>query len=73
MTEATTGDGNGPSEQELRDSYNPLLLSADVGRLREMPVRYDLFRRSLEVPGDVVECGVFKGATYPSRVKFAIS
>ncbi len=61
MTEATPGDGNGPSEQELWDSYNSLLLSSDLGRVRKMLVRYDLFRRSLKVPGDVVECGVFKG------------
>ena len=49
------------SEDDIFHHYNSLLLSADTGRIRKMLVRYELFRRSLEVPGDIVECGVFKG------------
>ncbi len=51
-----------PSEQELWDCYNGLLLSPDVERIRKLLVRYELFKLALDVPGDVVECGVFKGA-----------
>ena len=43
------------------DSYNSLLLSADVNRVRKLLVRYELFKKSLKVPGDIIECGVFKG------------
>lgn len=43
------------------DAYNLLLLGPDIERLRKLLVRYDLFRISLDVPGDIVECGVFKG------------
>jgi len=50
------------SDNELWDSYNKLLLSSDTGRIRKLLVRYELFKMSLEVPGDIVECGVFKGA-----------
>jgi hypothetical protein len=46
----------------LWDSYNTLLLSPDRARIRKMLVRYRLFESTLDVPGDVVECGVFKGA-----------
>ena len=49
------------SENELWDHYNSLLLSTDISRIRKLITRYDLFRKSLNVPGDVVECGVFKG------------
>jgi len=49
-------------ENELWDSYNVLLLSADVSRIRKLLVRYELFKMTLDVPGDIVECGVFKGA-----------
>ena len=55
------GDPNARDE-ELWRSYNSLLLSPDRSRLRKLLVRYRLFAMSLDVPGDVVECGVFKGA-----------
>tara|TARA_B100000161_G_C33550587_1_gene415205 strand:+ start:327 stop:1007 length:681 start_codon:yes stop_codon:yes gene_type:complete len=48
-------------EQETWDQYNGLILGPDIERIRKMLVRYDLFRQSLCVPGDIVECGVFKG------------
>lgn len=50
------------SEAEVWDFYNGLLLSPDVERIRKLLVRYDLFRLSADLPGDIVECGVFKGA-----------
>lgn len=52
------------SENKLWDSYNHLLLSSDTSRIRKLIVRYELFKLSLEVPGDIVECGVFKGAGF---------
>lgn len=50
------------SENELWEHYNGLLLSPDTGRVRKLIVRYELFKQAMEVPGDVLECGVFKGA-----------
>ena len=49
------------TEQEIWNHYNSLLLSPDVERIRKLLVRYELFKMSLDVPGDIVECGVFKG------------
>lgn len=46
---------------DAMNAYNELLLSGDVGRIRKLLARTDLFRRTLDVPGDIVECGVFKG------------
>lgn len=48
-------------DNAIWDAYNLLLLGPDIERLRKLLVRYDLFRISLDVPGDIVECGVFKG------------
>lgn len=48
-------------DSAIWDAYNLLLLGPDIERLRKLLVRYDLFRISLDVPGDIVECGVFKG------------
>lgn len=46
----------------LWDSYNSLLISEDISRIQKLITRYNLFKLSEEVPGDIVECGVFKGA-----------
>jgi hypothetical protein len=57
-------------EQRLWDASHHLLLGPDVERLRKLMVRYDLFKMALELPGDIVECGVFKGAGLLTWLKF---
>jgi len=48
-------------DQALWDAYNLLCGGPDRERLRKLLVRYDLFRMAAPLPGDIVECGVFKG------------
>ena len=43
------------------DIYNSFFLMSDIDRLRKFLVRSHLFQLSLNVPGDIVELGVFKG------------
>ena len=50
------------NEDSLWESYNTMLLSPDTGRVRKLLVRYEIFKLAMNVPGDIVECGVFKGA-----------
>ena len=50
------------NQDTLWDSYNNLLLGNDVDRIRKLTVRFQLFRDTLNIPGSIVECGVFKGA-----------
>ena len=50
------------SSEDLWNSYNSLLISDDVGRIQKLLSRYELFKLAQKVPGDIVECGVFKGA-----------
>jgi hypothetical protein len=47
---------------KLWDCYNGLLISPDIDRIRKLLVRNDLFQMALSSPGDIIECGVFKGA-----------
>ena len=49
------------SGRNIWDIYNEFLISDDIGRLRKILIRYDIFRKTINVPGDIVECGVFKG------------
>lgn len=51
-------------EQEIWDYYNGLLLSTDINRIRKLLVRYELFKMCIDVPGDIIECGVFKGVGF---------
>ena len=43
------------------EAYNHIIESEDVERLKKIIVRYELFKKSLKIPGDIIECGVFKG------------
>ena len=43
------------------DSFNAFLLHGTTDRFSKILSRYELFRRVIEIPGDIVECGVFKG------------
>tara|TARA_B100000989_G_scaffold81467_3_gene58181 strand:+ start:569 stop:1222 length:654 start_codon:yes stop_codon:yes gene_type:complete len=47
--------------ENIFKSYNTLLESSDIERLKKIFVRYELFKLSENIPGDIVEAGVFKG------------
>ena len=48
-------------KDKIFDAYNYLVESNDIERLKKIFVRYELFKLSSRVPGDIIECGVFKG------------
>jgi hypothetical protein len=47
---------------------NNFYLSCDKNRLAKVYAQFELFQRTINLPGDIVECGVFKGT---SLVRFA--
>jgi len=51
------------------DLYNGFFLHNDIERLRKFLVREHFFRMSLELPGDIVEGGVFKGTGMAQMLK----
>lgn len=58
------------NEQRIWNAYNTLFLSDDTERVRKLLVRYNMFRQTLELPGDIIECGVFKGTGLFQWLKF---
>ena len=48
---------------------NNFYLSCDSSRISKIIAQYELFKKTLEVPGAIVECGVFKGS---SLARFAM-
>ena len=49
--------------------YDQFLKDTDVDRLQKILSRYELFKKIINVPGDICECGVFKGAGIFTWVK----
>jgi hypothetical protein len=49
--------------------YDQFLAQTGPDRLQKLLARYELFNMVREVPGDIVECGVFKGSGLYTWVK----
>ena len=56
---------------KIKDSYNyenNFYLSCDTQRIGKFLAHYELFKMSQNIPGSIIECGVFKGN---SLIRFA--
>ena len=42
--------------------YDNFLKETNVNRLQKILAKYELFKKIINVPGDICECGVFKGS-----------
>ncbi len=49
--------------------YDEFLAGTGPDRLQKILARYELFKLSMEAPGDICECGVFKGSGLYTWVK----
>ena len=52
-----------PSQETEWEHENGFYLTCKPNRLSKVIAHYELFRQVLDVPGAIVECGVFKGAS----------
>ncbi|MGB3401832.1 MAG: TylF/MycF/NovP-related O-methyltransferase [Microcoleaceae cyanobacterium] len=50
------------TEQYIYDAFNDFIFSPDTRVLGKLLARASLFSQVKDIPGDVVECGVFKGS-----------
>lgn len=48
---------------DIFKAYNNLIESDDTDRIEKILVRYELYKKTLNIPGDIFECGVFKGTS----------
>jgi len=73
MTELTTiynnNTKNSPSDL-VYESFNKFIFSDDIKVLGKLLHRYDFFNKIKELPGDIVEVGVFKGSGMATFSKF---
>ena len=49
------------SEDDIWNSENIYHLKTDITRIPNLINHYELYKKIISLPGDVVECGVFKG------------
>lgn len=49
--------------------YNQFLKKTNVNRLQKILAKYELFKKVINIPGDICECGVFKGSGIFTWVK----
>ena len=49
--------------------YDKFLKDTNLSRLQKILARYELFRKIIDIPGDICECGVFKGSGIFTWVK----
>jgi hypothetical protein len=73
MTELTTiynnNTKNSPSDL-VYESFNSFIFSDDIKVFGKLLHRYDFFNKVKELPGDIVEVGVFKGSGMATFSKF---
>ena len=56
-------------KQYIYDAFNDFIFSPDIRVISKLIARSILFEQIKDVPGDVVECGVFKGSGILSWLK----
>ena len=49
---------------KIWDVENNFYLNTEVSRINKLLCQFELFKKTIKVPGDIVECGVFKGASF---------
>jgi hypothetical protein len=51
------------NSQNIWNIENNFYLRSDVSRLNKIIFQYEIFKKTLNVPGSIIECGVFRGVS----------
>ena len=51
------------TEDKVWESENIFHLKSDVSRYGKLLSHYEIYKQILSIPGDIIECGVFKGVS----------
>jgi len=52
-----------PNFNKAFEHENSFYLSCDISRIGKIITHYELYKMAKEIPGEIIECGVFKGAS----------
>ena len=53
-----------PDFEKAFEYENNFYLSSDITRISKLLAHYELFKMTKDIPGEIIECGVFKGASF---------
>jgi hypothetical protein len=59
-----------PDFSKKFDYENNFYLSTNESRLSKLMAHYELFKKTIELPGSIIECGVFKGCSLLRFIMF---
>ena len=51
------------NQKKIWDAENIFYLKSDITRVSKLLYQYEIYKRIIDLPGDIIECGVFKGAS----------
>ena len=57
-------------QNEIWDAENIFYLKTDVTRIPKLIYHYEIYKKISNLPGDVIECGVFKGISLTRFLTF---
>jgi len=59
-----------PNFKRSFEYENNFYLSCDISRIKKILAHYEFFKMAQKIPGEIVECGVFKGASFARFAMF---
>ncbi len=59
-----------PKLEKAFEYENNFYLSCESSRMAKIIAQYKLFEKTLQIEGDIIECGVFKGASFSRFAMF---
>jgi len=59
-----------PNFNRSFDYENNFYLSCDISRISKILAHYELFKMVQNIPGEIIECGIFKGASFARFAMF---
>ncbi len=70
LTEICNSNPKNMPSDETYEAFNKFIFSNDIKLLGKLLHRYNFFRDTMHLPGDIVEIGVFKGSGIATFSKF---
>jgi len=69
ITDICNSNNKNTCSNEIYDHFNKFIFSSDIKVLGKLLYRYHFFNKVIDLPGDIVEIGVFKGSGVASFLK----
>lgn len=59
-----------PKFKKAFEYENNFYLTCDITRISKIIAQYKLFKKTINLPGDIIDCGVFKGVSFSRFAMF---